>query len=66
MPRISAEKAVKAIGNCYDLILIAAIRQRELNRGHKPKVESTNLTAVTALQEIEQGLIGREYLKKIK
>jgi DNA-directed RNA polymerase subunit omega len=66
MPRISSEKAIKAIGNCYDLILIAAVRQRELKRGYKPKVETTNLTAITALQEIEQGLIGREYLKKVK
>ena len=57
---------MQQIGNRYDMVLIAAIRQRELNRGYKPKVQSKEGTHITALQEIEEGHIGRDYLKKVK
>jgi DNA-directed RNA polymerase subunit omega len=65
MSRISSEKAVNQIGNRYDLVLIASIRQRELRRGFKPKIDSKHGHHLTALQEIEEGHVGREYLKKI-
>ncbi len=54
------------IGNRYDLVLIASIRARELRRGYKPLVETNNTPIVTALNEIEQGKIGIDYLKKVK
>lgn len=60
------DKCVANIGNRYDLILIAGQRVRELRRGHKPKVTTTSTPCVAALEEIEAGLIGRDYLKKIK
>ena len=63
MARITSEVAANRVGR-YDLILIAARRARELNRGWRAKVNSKNSIAVTALREIEQGLIGREYLLK--
>ena len=66
MPRISSEKAVQAVGNRYDLVLIAAARVRELKRGHQPKLTTINKEAVTALREIEEGLVGRDYIKRIK
>ncbi len=66
MARISSEKAAQAVGNRYDLVLIAAARIRELNKGHKPKLNTDNKAGVTALREIEEGLIGREYLKRIR
>jgi len=66
MAKISSEKAVKAVGNRFDLVLIAAARQRELKRGHRPKLESTDGPHITALREIEEGLVGRDYLKKIR
>ena len=66
MARISSEKAVEAVGNRYDLILIASQRVRELKSGHRPKVVTQNGPTVTALTEIEEGLIGREYLKRVK
>ncbi len=65
MPRISSEKAVQAIGNRYDLILIASKRVRELKKGHRSKVQVKAGPMVTALTEIQEGLIGRDYLKKI-
>ena len=66
MPRISSEKAVEAVGNRYDLILIAAQRVRELKNGRIPKVQSKDGPSLTALKEIEEGLVGRDYLKRIK
>ena len=64
MARITSELAGKNIGNKYDLILIGARRARELNKGWNPKVQCNNGIVVTALREIEAGLIGRDYLAK--
>lgn len=66
MPRISSEKAVEKIGNRYNLILIASMRARELTNGHLPKVKTKHGPILTALTEIEEGLISKDYLKRIK
>ena len=64
MARISSELAARAVGSKYDLILIAARRARELNRGWRAKIDSRNGPVVTALREIEAGHVGRDYLLK--
>lgn len=64
MARLTSDRAAQAVGNKYDLVLIAARRVRELKRGWHPKVNCRNDLPVTALREIEAGLIGREYLLK--
>ena len=62
---LSNEAAVAAVENRYDLVLIGARRARELGRGDKPKLDGPKHSAVvTALKEIEHGLVGREYLYK--
>ena len=61
---ISSEAAVEALGNRYDLVLVGARRARELSRGDPAKVETRRGAVVTALKEIEQKKIGREYLAK--
>jgi len=66
MARISSQDAAKAVGCSYDLVLIAAARVRELKRGHQSKIKTDDGPIVTALTEIEQKLVGREYLKKIR
>jgi DNA-directed RNA polymerase omega subunit len=66
MARISSQDAAKAVGCSYDLVLIAAARVRELKRGHQPKIKTEDGPIVTALTEIEQKVVGREYLKKIR
>jgi len=66
MPRQSSAKAVEAVGNRYDLILIAAQRVRELNKGHRPKMTVNDNKSITALTEIENGLVGREYLLRVQ
>ena len=62
---VDTDKCVANVGSRFDLVLIAARRARELKRGHKKMVDTPNGIIVSALQEIEAGLIGREYLKKI-
>ena len=66
MARITSEKAALAVENRFDLVLIASQRVRELKRGAMPKVTSKNGAVVTALREIEEGFIGRDYLKRVK
>ena len=62
---LSNEAAVVAVENRYDLVLIGARRARELGRGDKPRVDGPKHSAVvTALKEIELGLVGRDYLYK--
>lgn len=61
---ISSQAAVSAVGNRYDLILIASRRARELSRGDQPLITSRRGPVVTALAEIEAGRIGRTYLLK--
>lgn len=61
---LSSSEAVTAIGNRYDLILIASRRVRELNRGDMPKLKCRRGTTLTALKEIEFGKVGKSYLYK--
>ncbi len=66
MARITSEDAVAQVGNRFDLVLIASMRARELKRGDMPKINSKSGNLITALKEIEQGKIGREYLEKLQ
>lgn len=64
--RYTSENAVNMIGNRFDLVLIASHRVRELIRGNRSTLNTKAGPVVTALQEIEEGLVGREYLKRIR
>lgn len=64
MARITSEVAGEKIGNFYDLILVASRRTRELKNGYAPHIQSENGELVTAIREIEQGFVGRDYLLK--
>ena len=65
MARITSEEAQRAVGSKYDLILIASRRVRELRNGYHPEITNPHRSEiVTALREIEQGKIGRDYLLK--
>ena len=66
MARITSELAVQAIGNRYDLVLIASRRVRELRHGWAPHVtpKAGENATVTCLREIEKGHVGRDYLFK--
>jgi DNA-directed RNA polymerase omega subunit len=61
---LTSEAAVAALGNRYDLILIASRRCRELSRGDQPRVPTRHGHVLTTLKEIEFGKVGRDYLLK--
>jgi DNA-directed RNA polymerase subunit K/omega len=60
----TGQKTAEVIGGRYDAVLIAANRIRELNRGDAPKIERRYGNRVTAIQEMEQGLVGYELFGK--
>jgi DNA-directed RNA polymerase omega subunit len=62
----TSQAAVQMVGNQFDLVLIASARLRELKSGHRSKVVSTHGPSVQVIEEIEQGKIGREYLRKVR
>ena len=62
----TSQLAADMVGNKFDLVLIASARVRELRKGHAPKIVTKDRDCVTALNEIEQGFIGRDYLRKIR
>ena len=65
MARITSEEATLAVGNKYDLVLIASRRVRELRSGYATEIADPHRNEiVTALREIEQGRVGRDYLLK--
>lgn len=67
MSHVSSQKAVEMVGNRFDLVLIASIRARELKKNYRPQVITDGDGPIlTALKEIENGEIGRDYLKRIK
>jgi DNA-directed RNA polymerase omega subunit len=49
------------IGNRYEMVLVATARARELKKENHSVAKSNILTA---LEEIEDGKVGREYLHK--
>lgn len=63
---LDTDKCVENVGNRFDLILVASARARELKRGHQKMVSTTNSIPVTALREIEEGHVGKDYLKRIR
>jgi DNA-directed RNA polymerase subunit omega len=67
MARITSQRAVQAIGNQFELVLVASQRTRELMRGSAAKITTKNGKMITALKEIEQGLYTKEdYMKTVK
>lgn len=64
MARVTIEKAVKKIGNRFDLVIIAAKRARQIQiRGKIPLIpEKNDKTTILALREIEQGLINKKVI----
>ena len=66
MARVSNKAGIEAVGGSqFDLITIAAHRGRQYSRGVRPLVDRPGGRGMTALREIEQGLVGREVLDDI-
>ena len=66
-PSIDTEQCVKNVGgNRFNLVLIAAVRAREISQRHKNSELTTQINApVGALLDIQAGNIGPEYLKRV-
>ncbi|MFD3283517.1 DNA-directed RNA polymerase subunit omega [Alteromonas macleodii] len=66
MARVTVEDAVDKIGNRFDLVLVAARRARQIaTEGKDPMVDVQNdKPTVTALREIEEGLVTADTLEQ--
>ena len=65
---IDIEKCVKnSGGNKFNLVIMAAVRAREISRNHKNSGNTDHIyPVVDSLLEFQSGKIGPEYLKKVK
>lgn len=63
--RLKIEDSIEKMPNRFEMILAASARARELNSGHLATVDIGSKANVTALREIANGTVGREYLRKI-
>jgi DNA-directed RNA polymerase omega subunit len=64
---VNTDLCVENVGNRFDLVLIASIRSREISTRNKHSTKHEHLRPhITALLEIQEGTIGREYLKKLQ
>jgi len=64
---IDTNLCVDLAGNRYDLVIMAAARARELARRHRVNERADQLNApVTALLEIQNGEVGREYMRRVR
>lgn len=67
MARITVEDCLKTIPNRFEMTLAAALRARQLARGHTPLLDGVkNKFAVTALREIAAGQVDRSILSKLE
>jgi len=66
MARITAEDCKQVIPNCFELVLLASYRAKELSRGAQATVEKDNdKNAVIALREIAKHTVNADNLKTI-
>ncbi len=55
MARITVEDCMDKVENRFELVHLAAKRSKQLVKGSKPMVKSTNREVVTSLREIAAG-----------
>ncbi len=67
MARVTVEDAVDAIGNRFDLIMVASKRARQLATGGKDAMVDwdNDKPTVVALREIEAFLVTKENIDKL-
>jgi len=66
-PTIDMQKCLDQIGgNRFELVLIASVRSRELSRRLKNSDQSNYFnSSVSALLDVQEGVVTRQYLKKV-
>lgn len=65
MARISIQDCLDRIPNRFAVVMLAARRMRQLQKGSDPLVECKNKEAVTALREIAAGVVGIHNMEHI-
>jgi DNA-directed RNA polymerase omega subunit len=67
-PSLNIDRCVENVGgNRFNLVLIATVRAREIRRQHSTSDKREHVhSTVTALLDVQEGKIGREYLKRVK
>ena len=60
--RLDIQRASAQAGNKFDLILMAAVRAREISR---KKIVTPHKHTVAAIQDIQDGTVGRELLRRV-
>jgi DNA-directed RNA polymerase subunit omega len=66
MARVTVEDCLPAVGNRFDLVLVASRRARQIAHGAHPLVDIENdKPTVIALREIAAGLMNLEILDEI-
>jgi DNA-directed RNA polymerase subunit omega len=63
---VDTDRCVENIGNRFNLVLVASQRARELENGHRKLTTGSDGNIITALKEIEEGLVGKDFLRKIR
>lgn len=63
--KIDIQRCTKMVDNKFDLVLIAAVRAREISRGLSTKTDPRHKHTVRALEEIQTGQAGRELLRRV-
>lgn len=68
MARVTVEDCLKIVPNRFELILMAANRARELEKGEPAiiKVKNPEKSTVMALREIASGKFTEEKLKQLR
>ena len=64
--KIDVEKCTRAIGNNFEVILVAASRAREIKSKRNIMGKYANSAPVQALFDIETGEVGRERLVSLR
>lgn len=62
--KYTSQEAAAKIGSIYGLVLAASCRYRELKRGYVPMIKSESGPVGIALEEIEAGIVGKDYIVK--
>ncbi len=65
MARISIQDCLDLIPNRFAVVMLAARRMRQLQKGSDPLVECRNKEAVTSLREIAAGKVGIKSTAKV-
>jgi DNA-directed RNA polymerase subunit omega len=63
MARITVEDCLDGVSNRFELVMLAAVRARQLLRGAKPCIVSDNREVVIALREIAAKKVRRAVVK---